>query len=322
MGEGYPTLNQIINEGSPPEWLPFVIVAVSMVLAIITLDIWTIMRHKKYSTKQPIQFISTIGILQVYPVFALMHLIGLIIPNANDVTVFITESYEALSFVFFLRLVLIYMGGKKVTKEILKGSHVNLNVTPICCLFCLPSVKFTRKFYVFCEVLIAIYVFFCIVAGLIELLMLLDGGKGYPSDMITGKFGTVYHIVLPILLLFAIYGLSAIYHTAQDRLNTRGIVKKFLVYKVFTILAKVLDLVFAYLVKLEVIEDFGYLEIWSTGLRVKNIVGFVICAMAFITFPLAIKFYSVKDYSMGDLDGRKNRVPVKIVQNVEIETSN
>ncbi|XP_063693197.1 organic solute transporter subunit alpha-like [Bolinopsis microptera] len=303
MGEPSPSFSEILEKGYPPEWLPFIIIATAMTLAMIVLDIWAFIQHKKYSTKFPIQFMCTIGILQVYPFFCFMQLIGMIVPKSHEVTVFLSEGLEALTFLFFLRLLFTYMGGKKATKSTLKGAHMHINVPPLCCLVCLPQVKFTRKFFIFCEFLIGLYAVYCLGVGFLELIMMLDAGDGYPNPdkgahVISGTFGAIYHVLLIVLLFFAIYGLSGIYHSAEELLGHRGIVKKFLVYKIFTLLAKFQDLLFGTLVHHDVItdEDFKYNEIWPAGLRVRNCVAFAICVEAMISFPLALKFYNIADY--------------------------
>ena len=303
MPEHEPSFSEILDKGYPPEWIPFIILTSAMTLSMVVLDIWAFIKHKKYSTKFPIQFMCTMGILQVYPFFSFMALVGMFAPKSHEVVVFLSEGLEALTFLFFLRLVLTFMGGKKSTKSSLKGNDMHLHVFPLCCLVFLPTVKFTRKFFIFCESLIMIYVVYCVGVGFIELIAMLDAGDGFPdpdagAHVITGKFGAIYHVVLIVLLFLAIYGLSGIYHSAEELLEHRGIVKKFLVYKIFTLLAKFQDLIFGTLVHHDVIDDdnFKYNEIWSAGLRTRNCVQFAICVEAMISFPLALKFYSTDDY--------------------------
>ena len=175
---------------------------------------------------------------------------------------------------------------------------MHYNVPPLCCLVCLPHAKFTRKFYTFCEILIFIYVFFCVFVGFLKLVMSLNGADAYPSTLITGDFAIVYHVLLIIFLLFAIYGLSGIYHSAEEKLASRRILRKFLVYKIFTLLAKFQDVVLGVLVDQGVItdEEFGYNQYVTAGMRVRNIVGFAVVLEAMIAFPFAIQFYSTRDY--------------------------
>ena len=298
MAGDYPSFDDIIQKGAPPEWAPFVIISGILVLGMIAVDIYVMLQHKKYSTKLPIQFVSTVGILQIYPFFALMQFFGLVIPNAYDTTIFLTEAYEGLSFFFFLRLLLAYMGGKKATKTDLKGDEMHLNVPPLCCLICLPKVKFTGKLFHFCEFLIGLYVFYTIAIGFLKLLVTLDGSDTYPGEAVSGTFSSVHHTLLIVFLLFAIYGLSGIYHSAEDRLKHKGIVKKFLVYKIFTLAVKLEDVIIGNLVKHRVIdESFAYNDQFTVGLRSRNIFGFAVVVQAFIVFPLAIILYSTKDYT-------------------------
>ena len=312
MGSTTPSFAELIQDTSP-EWLPFVIISTFLMLGMIVLDVYTVIQHKKYSTKLPLQFISTVGILQVFPFFAIMQFIGFLVPRAHDVTLFFTEAYESLSFVFFLKLVITYMGGKKITKSVLKGDVIHLNFPPICCFFCLPSVKFTRKFFIFCEVLIGVYVFFCFFVGFVELILTLDDSETYPSKFLTGLFGAVYHVVLVVLLFLAIYGLSGIYHSAEDKLKHRGILEKFLIYKVFTLSVKLEDIILGTLVHHEVIdnEHFQYNEYFTAGLRTRHIYAFVVVIQAMIAFPFAIKFYSTQDYAaVLDMEGSENTMVV------------
>ena len=303
MAELVPSFNDILENERPPEWIPFIVLGSAMTFAMLSLDAWAIIKHKKYSTKFPIQFICTIGILQVYPFFSFMALVSMIVPRAYEVTVFLSEGLEAMTFLFFLRLVLTYMGGKKATKSTLKGGHMHINVPPLCCLVCLPTVKFTQKFFIFCEFLMALYAVYCLGVGFLELVMMIDASEGYPNEqkgthVLTGDFALAYHIILVALLFFAIYGLSGIYHSAEELLEHKGIFKKFLVYKIFTLVAKFQDLLFGTLVHHNIInnKEFGFNEIWPAGLRVRNCLALAICAEAMISFPLALKFYSTKDY--------------------------
>ena len=39
---------------------------------------------------------------------------GILVPKAMSKLMFLTETYEALSFCFFLRLIMTYLGGKKI----------------------------------------------------------------------------------------------------------------------------------------------------------------------------------------------------------------
>ena len=181
MTEAVPSFNDILKNKQPPEWIPFIVLGSFMTLAILALDIGAFVKHKKYFTKFPIQFICTFGILQVYPFFSLMALIGMIVPRAHEIVDFFSESLECLTFLFFLRLILTYLGGKKATKSILEGSDMDINVPPLCFLVCLPSVKFTRKFFIFCEFFIDLYTIFRLVLGFLELVMLTDAAEVFPN---------------------------------------------------------------------------------------------------------------------------------------------
>ena len=147
--EEYPSISQIIKFGAPPEWLAYIIIVIAINIAILVGDVWTIIQHKKYSTKHPLQFLCTFGILQVFPMFTIMHTAGIIIPKSYDVCLFISEAYEAVTFLFFLRLVLTYMGGKKSTTKILKGQLIHINVFPFCFLFCLPKTYYNIMYLLF-----------------------------------------------------------------------------------------------------------------------------------------------------------------------------
>ena len=68
--------------------------------------------------------------------------------------------------------------GKKRTKQHLKGNYVALNSPPLCCLVCLPHIKFTRKFFVLNEILILQLVVVQLVLGYIDLLIGERGGPG------------------------------------------------------------------------------------------------------------------------------------------------
>ncbi|XP_063680152.1 organic solute transporter subunit alpha-like [Bolinopsis microptera] len=333
MGEPAPSFSEILEKGYPPEWVPLIALATAMTLAMLVMDIRAVIKHKKYCTKFPIQFLCTVGILQVYPFFSFMQLVGMIVPKSYEVTVFLSEGLEALTFLFFLRLVFTYMGGKKATKSTLKGAHMHLNVPPLCCLVCLPSVKFTKTFFIFCEVLVGLYAVYCLGVGFAELIIMLDAEEGYPNadqgaSVLTGTFGTVYHVTLVVLLFFAIYGLSGIYHSAEESLQHKGIVAKFLVYKIFTLLAKFQDVLFGTLVHHGVVKDeqFKYNDIWPAGLRVRNCLAFVVCVEAMISFPLALKFYNTADYVVtddggtdeGGLDMMKNEVADKVDEDTDL----
>eukprot|EP00116_Pleurobrachia_bachei_P005612 sb/3465874/ len=298
MGSSYPTVDEIIQNGAPPEWLPFVIIGSAIVLCLIVLDIFVFIKHKKYSTKYPIQFICVIGILQVFPVYACLNLVGIVVPRASDFTVFMSESYEAITFILFMRLVFTYMGGKKIYKRHVEGDKIHLNLPPCCCLVCLPQISISKCFFIFCEALIGLYVVFCIVFGFIKLIMNLDGSEAYPSNMITTTFGNYYHAILLVLLFAAIYGLSGIYHSSEEALKHRGIVRKFLVYKIFTVVAKAEDVTLGSLGHHGIIssDDFGYNEYWTAGLRLRMIVFFAVIVQALIMFPLAITFFTVEGY--------------------------
>ena len=128
-----------------------------------------------------------------------------------------------------------------------------------------------------------------------------------------------------VLLFFAIYGLSGIYHSAEELLEHKGIVKKFLVYKIFTLLAKLQRTILGTVVHHDIIdsENFKYNEFWSAGLRVDNIIDFAECVEAMIAFPLALKFYSTSDYKVEDANELhlhdetvKNEVTEKKSENV------
>eukprot|EP00116_Pleurobrachia_bachei_P016621 sb/3476883/ len=90
---------------------------------------------------------------------------GIVVPKAMSKVMFLTETYEALSFCFFLRLIMTYLGGemikiftefciltkwiyqmdlmistqitlagKKETSSLLTDKRVKLNSPPLCCL--------------------------------------------------------------------------------------------------------------------------------------------------------------------------------------------
>ena len=334
MEETEPSFKDILESEQPPEWIPFIVLGSVMTLAILALDVWAFVKHKKYSTKFPLQFFCTFGILQVYPFFSLMALIGMIVPRAHELAEFSAESLECLTFLFFLRLCLTYLGGKKATKSILEGSDMHINVPPLCCLVCLPSVKFSRKFFIFCEFLIYLYTVFRLALGFLELVMLTDAAEEFPhlekgTHVITGKFSAVCHTLLLVLLFFAVYGLSGIYHTAEELLKNRGIVKKFLVYKIFTLVVKFQSVIFISLIHHDVIgnKKFGFNEIWSADLRVRNCLALAICVEAIFAFPLALKFYNTDDYVPGnvmqeviELEDTRHDIVANVVADQQPET--
>ena len=87
---------------------------------------------------------------------------------------FIAETYEAISLLFFLRLILTYMGGKKETRAQLKDQHVALNSPPLCCLFCLPHIKFSKRFLFVNEMFVIQLAVLQLVLGYIDLLIGMD----------------------------------------------------------------------------------------------------------------------------------------------------
>ena len=298
----YPSLDKLLKDGASPEWFPFVFISCALILLMICQDIYLLFQHKKYSTKCPIQFFCTVGILQVYPFFALMQLVSLVTPNSHHVVSFFTDAQEALSFLFFLRLLFTYMGGKKAAMLALKGEQMHLNVPPICCLFCLPTVRFTKKFFFVCELLVGLHSFFCISVGFIDLLISLDNNTSSIARQENKKFVTSYHALSMIFLMLAIYGLSGIYHSAEEKLHNRGVVRKFLVYKIFTLSVKLEDLLMVWLVKSDIINDdnFKFNKNFDAELRVKGVYAFFVVVQASIAFPLAAKFYSTEDYEKQD----------------------
>eukprot|EP00116_Pleurobrachia_bachei_P007848 sb/3468110/ len=226
-----------------------------------------------------------------------MHAAGLIIPKMTELCLYIAETYEALTFLFFLRLVLTYLGGKKSTKATLKGDHVHVNVFPLCCLVCFPSFKFTRKYFIFCEWLIYSYVIFSVVFGFIEMANILDQSHDYPANVVEADISLAYNITSLALLVVAIYGLSGIYHSAEEYLKHRAIIKKFLVYKVFVTLAKIEELLVGSLVSKEIIhEEWRFNNVFTAALRARFMVSFLIVVEAAFFFPLACRWYGTEDY--------------------------
>ena len=61
--------------------------------------------------------------------------------------------------------------GKKETQEKLTNKKVKLNSAPICFLYCLPKVNFSKRFLFINEMFIAQLVVFQLVFGFIDLLV-------------------------------------------------------------------------------------------------------------------------------------------------------
>eukprot|EP00116_Pleurobrachia_bachei_P016172 sb/3476434/ len=85
---------------------------------------------------------------------------------------FLTETYEALSFCFFLRLIMTYLGGKKETSSLLTDKRVKLNSPPLCCL------------------------------------VILDESHSYPAYLIEQSYSRNFHFFIFFSLLLAVYGLG------------------------------------------------------------------------------------------------------------------
>ena len=89
--EKIPSIEQI-KEGYPPEYLPILVISLICLLFVIILSIWNLMKHKKFSTKYPLQFLCNMGILFVYPVFALTQTTSILVPKFHEISVYLGEA--------------------------------------------------------------------------------------------------------------------------------------------------------------------------------------------------------------------------------------
>lgn len=293
--ESNPSFAEILEKGYPPEWIPLMAVSSIILMTIIVLDLKVVRDHKKYSIQHTLQFICTIGILQIYPLYCVMYLSGMIVPKTLSTVTYIAETYEAISYLFFLRLMLTYMGGKKITKEALKGEKAHLNVPPLCCLFCLPHITFTRTLFVIYELFIAQFVIFQLVFGFVEMMMSLDGSTDHPTDLVEEDYAKFYHATLIVSLLISIYGLSGIYHTAEKELEHRNIFKKFITYKMLLILVKAQDIFIQLMSKYDGFGDISS-GAFSSTLRAHLWSSMLVMVECMVFFLFAVHYYNIEDY--------------------------
>ena len=193
------------------------------------------------------------------------------------------------------------MGGKKSHKETLKGDHVHLNVFPICCFVCLPPLKYSKTYFNFNEALIVSSSCYTIILGYINLVLTTDQSEAYPTSTVEQKYSLFYHISSFFMLALAVYGLSGIYHTSENLLKHRNIVRKFLVYKVYVTVVKLQMLITAGLSFHDVLGDgFDYNEWFPTATRLRLIHSFVVVVEGAIYLPLAVWIYPTSDYCDSD----------------------
>eukprot|EP00116_Pleurobrachia_bachei_P003159 sb/3463421/ len=294
-GAPHPSLANILEMGYPGEWTWLVGIGVVVTIVMSVLFIRAFLAHKKYSTKHTLQFISTMGILMVYPLYSLMYTSGMLIPRANSKCTFIAETYESLSLLLFLKLLMVYMGGKRATVKRLKGQSVLLNSPPFCCLGLIPPVKFSALYLFINEIFVAQLILIELVMGYIDLLMNMDGSKTYPAALVEETYSHVFHGIALGSLLLAVYGLSSIYHCAEKELKHYNIFKKFISYKIVVTLAKVQDILFTVLSKNEV---FGKVEVgaFSTHLRHHMWASTLTIIECTIIFPFALRVFPLTDY--------------------------
>ena len=292
--EGHPSIADIVTQGYPAEWLVLIGICSFLTLVMMIFFLKAVLAHKKYSTKHTMQFFSTIGILMVYPLYALMYVSGMVVPRANSKCTFIAETYESLSLMFFLKLMLTYMGGKKQAVKSLTGTHVHLNAPPLC--WCpLPSVKFSSTFLFTNEIFVLQLIVLELVMGYIDLLMNMDQSKSYPAALVEETYSHVFHGMSIASLVLSVYGLSSIYHSAEKELKKYNIFKKFVCYKIVVTLAKVQDIIFSILSRNEVFGDLSNgaftthlrMHIWSSTLTILE------CS---VIFPIALKAFPIMDY--------------------------
>ena len=292
--DGHPSISDIIGKGYPKEWIVLIVAGTLFTLIMMFFFIRALLSHKKYSTKHTMQFLCTMGILFVYPLYALMYVSGMIVPRANSKCTFIAETYESLSLMFFLKLMLTYMGGKKKAVNSLAGTRVHLNAPPLC--WCrLPTIKFSRNFILVNELFVLQLIVIELVMGYVDLLMNMDKSNSYPAALVEEKFSHVFHGMSLASLVIAVYGLSSIYHSAEHELKHFNIFKKFISYKIVVTLAKVQDIIFTILSNNEVFGDLST-GAFSTHLRVHMWASTLTILECTIIFPIALKAFPDTDY--------------------------
>lgn len=292
--EGHPSVSDILTKGYPREWIFLIIACAIFTVVMMFFFIKTLLVHKKYSTKHTMQFLCTMGILFVYPLYALMYVSGMIVPRANSKCTFIAETYESLSLMFFLKLMLTYMGGKKATIKSLEGTKVHLNSPPLC-WFPLPTVKFSGCFILINELFVLQLIVIELVMGYVDLLMNMDKSKSYPAALVEETYSHVFHGMSLASLVIAVYGLSSIYHSAEKELKHFNIFKKFISYKIVVTLAKVQDIIFTILANNEVFGDLSN-GAFSTHLRVHMWASTLTIMECTVIFPVALKAFPDTDY--------------------------
>ena len=292
--DGHPSVSDIIGQGYPTDWLVLIVICTLCTCIMLVFFIRAVLAHKKYSTKHTMQFLSTLGILFVYPLFALMYVSGMIVPRANSKCTFIAETYESISLMFFLKLMLTYMGGKKNTIKSLEGQKVHLNAPPLC--WCpMPSVKFSPRYLLINELFVLQLIILELVMGYVDLLMNMDKSKSYPAALVEEKYSHIYHGMAMASLVISVYGLSSIYHSAEHELNRFNIFKKFISYKIVVTLAKLQDIVFTILSSKGVFGDVSK-GAFSTHLRVHMWASTLTILECTVIFPIALRVFPLADY--------------------------
>ena len=310
--DGHPSVSDIIIKGYPKEWVVLIAACTLFTLIMMFFFIRAVLTHKKYSTKHTMQFLCTMGILFVYPLYALMYVSGMIVPRANSKCTFIAETYESLSLMFFLKLMLTYMGGKKKTVKSLTGTKVHLNAPPLC-WFPLPSIKFSGTFILVNELFVLQLIVIELVMGYVDLLMNMDKSKSYPAALVEETYSHVFHAMSLASLVIAVYGLSSIYHSAEHELKHFNIFKKFISYKIVVTLAKVQDIIFTILSDKELFGDLST-GAFSTHLRVHMWASTLTILECTVIFPIALKAFPDTDYPSD------SRSPDKLRRDLEAET--
>jgi len=302
---GHPSISDILKQGYPAEWIVLIIACSLFTLIMMVFFVRAVLQQKIYSTKHTMQFLATMGILLVYPLYSLMYVSGMIVPRANSKCTFIAETYESLSLLFFLKLMLTYMGGKKNSIKSLEDTKVHLNAPPLCCVP-LPTVKFSKCYLLMNELFVVQLIILELVMGYIDLLMNMDQSKSYPAALVEETYSHIFHGMSMGSLVLSVYGLSSIYHSAEKELHRYNIFKKFVSYKIVVTLAKVQDIVFTILSTNEVFGDLTK-GAFSTHLRMHMWASTLTIIECTAIFPFALKVFPLTDYPSDPQSPEKRR---------------
>ena len=286
--EHTPTARFLLQNGGPPEYYPMLAIACCFLLFNTFVFIREINKHSKYFRDTYFKLSArVVMIMSNFWFYAATSLLGMIFVRGISFLHFISHTFESACMLAFFDCVRVH---RFATGYSLDGTRTfSLRAPPLCCCFCLPQLRNTKRSVRFLRGCIFQLVFFQTLVEFIRVLNVFDCAFD-PNN----ARSTVLNILVVISFLLAFWALHVAVKVNQNALSKFRLFHKFLLFKLMIIVSKASYNILEFVAKGKRIPAY---QTWLGGeTRAAIWANFITVALAALLMMFNARLYRTEDY--------------------------